>query len=182
MWSSASLKTILFKSLYSDSFLCISYAFWYNGWSKVNIGSAMYFFARPTIKSIVEIYVSSLAFKSVISINTTEDYPGWDPVYTICVKQFHSGLSDLKSQVQLQKSETVLSSSQKKCFRFWYLIDDNPILRSMNFVSILPIWIKESVDTTFFGTIILKFTLGVIVTMISIPWDVLSPLSVHIFW
>ena len=73
----------------------------------------------------------------------------------------------------------VLTSSQTKCFRFWYLIDECPILRSMNFVSILPIWIKESVDTVFFGTIMLEFTSGVIVVMIPIPRIVLSPLSIH---
>ena len=125
----------------------------------------------PIIKCIVEnIHVSSLALKSLIGINTTKDSPGCEPVYTISIKQFHNGILGFKSQVQLQKSETVLSSSQNKCFRCWYLIGDNPILCSMNFVSILPIWIKESVDTIFFGRIILEFTLGVIVTMIPVDY------------
>ena len=138
------------------------------------------FFAWLTRKCIAEnIHVSSLAFKSIIGINATEDSPGCEPVFTICIKPFYNGILGFKSEAQLQKSEIVLSSSQNECFRFWYLIGECTILCSMDFVSIPPIWIKESVDTIFYGAIILEFTSGVIVAMIPKPWNVLHPLSVH---
>ena len=61
VWIPPSPKTILFNLLFSDSFHCILLAFWYNGWSKVNIGSTLYLFAWPTMKYIVESINQSLS-------------------------------------------------------------------------------------------------------------------------
>lgn len=47
------------------------------------ISNIMHFFEN--------INVSLLAFKSIININITDDSPGWDPMCTICMKQFHLG-------------------------------------------------------------------------------------------
>lgn len=47
------------------------------------ISNKMHFFEN--------INVSLLAFKPIININITDDSPVWDPMCTICMKQFQLG-------------------------------------------------------------------------------------------
>ena len=83
--------------------LTMSFAFHYNGWSKVITGITLYFAAWSHRMSRVEnMQDMSVGSMLIICKNTTLDCPGWSPMCTACIipdHTYHGGLSSMDIQL-----------------------------------------------------------------------------------